>query len=240
MHLVNVDAWPEANGGAHNSPSSCRNARPIYLKAQTTAKRKRIHIHSYLPDAPHFAGRTETHEPTKPGRDAHRGDGTLAAHFDAILRHCGKKRMRAKARLGARASMSLQATDMQTGGYRDERRHLPPPVPRPASGIGREWREQVAQCSHQLCSALRQGGRGTRGHGSLSRRRRGGLRPQRPRRTGTAARAAGAGRRPVGRSSQRRWWWRTGTPAAAASARPSQWKLPSWKEGSVVLIFFLY
>jgi hypothetical protein len=220
MHLVNVDAWPEANGGAHNSPSSCRNARPIYLKAQTTAKRKRIHIHSYLPDAPHFAGRTETHEPTKPGRDAHRGDGTLAAHFDAILRHCGKKRMRAKARLGARASMSLQATDMQTGGYRDERRHLPPPVPRPASGIGREWRGTS-------CSALRQGGRGTRGHGSLSRRRRGGLRPQRPRRTGTAARAAGAGRRPVGRSSQRRWWWRTGTPAAAASARPSQWKLPS-------------
>jgi len=92
MHLVNVDAWSEANGCAHNNPSSCRNARPIYLKAQTTAKRRRIHIHSYLPDAPHFAGRTESHEPTKPRR----GDGTHVAHFDAILRHCGKKRMRAK------------------------------------------------------------------------------------------------------------------------------------------------
>jgi len=86
---VNVDAWSEANGGAHNGTSSCRNAQPIYLKPQTTAKRKGIH--SYLPDAPHFAGRTETHDPTQTRHRAHRGDGTLAAHFDAILRHCGKK-----------------------------------------------------------------------------------------------------------------------------------------------------
>ena len=91
MHLVNVDAWSEANGGAHNGTSSCRNAQPIYLKPQTTAKRKGIH--SYLPDAPHFAGRTETHELTQPRRGDHRGDGTLAAHFDAILRHCGRKRI---------------------------------------------------------------------------------------------------------------------------------------------------
>uniref|UniRef100_A0A0A9E5A3 Pco071948b n=1 Tax=Arundo donax TaxID=35708 RepID=A0A0A9E5A3_ARUDO len=45
--------------------------------AQTTAR---------PPDAPHFAGRAEAREPGRQTRGAHRGDGTLAAHLDAILR----------------------------------------------------------------------------------------------------------------------------------------------------------
>jgi hypothetical protein len=38
MHLVNVDAWSEANNSAHNDMSSCQNAWLIYLKSHMTTK----------------------------------------------------------------------------------------------------------------------------------------------------------------------------------------------------------
>jgi len=43
------------------------------------------HTTACPPDVLHFAGRTETHEPTQPRCGAHRRDGTLAAHVDVIL-----------------------------------------------------------------------------------------------------------------------------------------------------------
>jgi hypothetical protein len=51
---------------------------------------------------PHFAGRAETRARARQGRGANIGDGTLAAHLEAILRHFGGRSIASNRDVGIR------------------------------------------------------------------------------------------------------------------------------------------